>query len=102
MDTVIFPAKLCHCHLNSRKLTKSSRSDQLAIDGKGLSKDPASVMILFAQKAKYCGGYQLKNVWRFVHGLKTHERPSLAACLVRRVGNTDTTRGTSERTKNGL
>jgi hypothetical protein len=42
-------------HLNRRKLTKSSRSDQLAIDGKGLSNDSASVIILFPQKAKYVG-----------------------------------------------
>ena len=34
---------------------------------------------------------------------KTHERPcTCRQCLVRCVGNTDTTRGTSERTKNGL
>ena len=40
-------------------------------DGKGLSKDSASVIILFAQKAKYCGRYQLKSVWLFVHFVKT-------------------------------
>jgi 2-polyprenyl-3-methyl-5-hydroxy-6-metoxy-1,4-benzoquinol methylase len=68
-------------HLNSRKLTKSSRSVQLAIDGKGLSKDSASVIILFAQKAKYCGGYQLKNVWLFVHVLNVLCWPSLARLL---------------------
>src|SRR5688572_2463170 len=75
MDTVVFPTKLCHCPPKHQKTDKSSRSIQLAIDGKGLSKDSASVIILFAQKAKYCGGYQLKNVWLFVHILKKNNPP---------------------------
>src|SRR5215211_267815 len=81
MDTVIFPTKFAIVHLNSRKLTKSSRSVQLAIDGKGLSKDSVSVIILFAQKAKYCGGYQLKNVWLFVHVLNVLCWPAIAPFL---------------------
>jgi SAM-dependent methyltransferase len=62
-------------------LTKGSRNVQLAIDGKGLSKDSASVIILFEQKAKYCGGYQLKSVWIFVHVLNLLCWPSLASLL---------------------
>jgi len=76
MDTVIFPTNYAIVHLNSRKLTKSSKSVQLAIDGKGLSMDSAFVIILFAQEAKYYGGYQLKSVWLFVDFVTTKDAPN--------------------------
>jgi SAM-dependent methyltransferase len=38
-------------------------------------------MILFAQKAKYCGQYQLKSVWLFVHFVNVLCWPTLASLL---------------------
>jgi len=70
MDTVIFPTNYAIFHLNSKKLTKSCRSVQLAIDGKRLVKESASVIILFPQKAKHCGETSTEKCMAFCSRLE--------------------------------